>query len=146
MSGVTLGIDFGERRIGVALSDPERRHAVPLTVVVRASDGQAILELLRLADEHQARSFVVGDPRLLDGSRGDASRRARSFARKLKKESGLPVELVDEALSTVAATERLREAGLDGKALRDRVDAVAAQILLQDALDRASTSDEVPAS
>lgn len=136
MTGVILGLDFGERRIGVALSDSDRHMAMPLTTILRSSDRQAIEDLMPLLAEHAVAALVLGEPRHLDGSRGPAARRARSFGRKLQRETGLEVTFVNEALSTVEASQRLREAGLSGAALRERLDAVAAQILLQEALEQ----------
>lgn len=134
--GAALGIDFGERRIGVALSDPERRLAVPWGVVERRSDRQAIGELAALARAEGATLLVAGEPRRLDGGAGEAARRARSFAERLARAARLPLVLVDEALSSAEAARRLGEAGVEGRARRGRIDAVAAQILLQEALDR----------
>lgn len=135
-SGPALGIDFGERRIGVALSDPERRLAVPWGVVARASDRQAIGELLALARQEGAALLVAGEPRGLDGAAGEAARRARSFALRLARAARLPLVLVDEALTSDEAARRLAAAGVGARQRRDRLDAVAAQILLQEALDR----------
>ncbi|MEM1245016.1 MAG: Holliday junction resolvase RuvX [Acidobacteriota bacterium] len=129
-----LGVDFGESRVGLALSDEQQKHCVPLKTVDRRSDAQVIEEVLEIATEHGAGEILVGEPKNVDGSRGPAAKRARSFARKLSRRCELPVTLVDEALTTVEATERLREAGLSGAALRARVDAVAAQVLLEGAL------------
>jgi putative Holliday junction resolvase len=134
--GAALGIDFGERRIGVALSDPERRLAVPWGVVERTSDRQAIGELAALARAEGATLLVAGEPRRLDGGTGEAARRARGFAERLARAARLPLVLVDEALSSAEAARRLAEAGVEGRARRGRLDAVAAQILLQEALDR----------
>jgi putative Holliday junction resolvase len=80
---------------------------------------------------------VVGEPRKLDGSRGPAAERARRFGERLAGLTGLPLELVDEALTSVEAAERLRAAGVDPRRHPERLDATAAQILLQEALDRA---------
>ena len=144
MSARILGIDFGEKRVGVALADGEGGHCLPLTTLDRRSDSQVIEVLLTLVTEHDVAELVVGEPRNVDGTRGPAARRARSFARKLARRSELEVTLVDEALSTVEATERLRDAGLSGAALRRRVDAVAAQVLLEDALARRSAPESSP--
>lgn len=137
----TLGIDFGERRIGLALSDPEGRVAVPLETLTRVSDRQVIGHLLEIVRKERVERLVVGEPMNLDGSRGPAAERARSFSRKLAAESGLPCEMVDESLTSVEAIERLREVGIDPRRHPERVDAVAAQILLQQALDRARRSE-----
>jgi putative Holliday junction resolvase len=139
-SGPALGIDFGERRIGVALSDPERRLAVPWGVVERTSDRSAIGELAELARSEGATVLVAGEPRGLDGAPGTAARRARRFAERLARAADLPLVLVDEALTSVEAARRLRESGGD----RSRLDAVAAQILLQEALDRRLPDNAVP--
>jgi putative Holliday junction resolvase len=146
--GAALGIDFGERRIGVALSDPERRLAVPWGVVERESDRQAIGELAALARAEGATLLVAGEPRRLDGEAGEVARRARGFAERLARAARLPLVVVDEALSSAEAARRLAEAGVEGRAQRGRIDAVAAQILLQEALDRglADSAQTAPAA
>jgi putative Holliday junction resolvase len=130
-----LGIDFGEKRIGLAISSPGARFAVPLATVRRTSDKQAIRQIVEIGRQQGVDGYLVGDPLNLDGSRGPASARASSFARKLALESGLKVEMTDETLSSVEAEERLREAGIDPRRHPEKVDAAAAQILLQQYLD-----------
>jgi putative Holliday junction resolvase len=131
-----LGIDFGERRIGLAISDPEGRMAVPLTALERSSDRAAVARIAELARREGVGGLVVGEPLGLDGERGAAAERARRFAERLAAATGLPWEAVDEALTSVEAGARLREAGVDPRRHPGRVDAVAAQIVLQEALDR----------
>lgn len=131
-----LGIDFGERRIGLAISDPEGRLAVPFLTLERRDDRGAAREIARIARQEGVELLVLGEPRGLDGARGPAAERAERFGRRLAGEAELPVELVEEALTSVEARERLREAGVDPRKDPGRVDAVAAQILLQQALDR----------
>ena len=141
-----LGIDFGERRIGLAISDPEGRLAVPLATLERRSDRAAMAEIAEIARREGVERLVVGEPVGLDGRRGPAAERARTFAERLAERTGLPLTLVDEALTTVEAAARLREAGGSSQGTRGRrgrrqagpkgaIDAVAAQILLQEALD-----------
>jgi putative Holliday junction resolvase len=130
-----LGIDFGERHIGLAVCDPDERVAVPIETLTRSSDQQALREILAVARRESAEGFVLGEPRRLDGSAGDAALRARGFAAKLRAASRLPVLLHDEALTSHEAAARLREAGARRRR-RQAVHAVAAQILLQDWLDR----------
>ena len=130
-----LGVDFGERRIGLAVSDPAGRWALPLTTVERRDDRSAVREIAEIARREEIGRLVVGEPLGLDGSAGDAAERARSFAAKLERATGLPCSLVDEALTSHEAEHRLRAAGVDPRKNRARVDEVAAQILLQDALD-----------
>lgn len=122
--------------MGLALSDPERRLAVPLGVVERTSDRQVIGEILALAEAHGVGLLVVGEPRRLDGTSGEAAQRARRFGQRLARALAVPLVLVDEALTSAEAERRLREAG--GRRRPGDVDAMAAQILLQDALDRGS--------
>lgn len=133
-----LGIDFGERRIGLAISDPTGRFALPHGVVERDTDRRAVYRIVALVREQGVERLVMGEPRGLDGSIGEGVERARRFGRKLQKASGLDVTFVDEALTTVEAIERLREAGLDRRDRPELRDAVAAQILLQQALDAAA--------
>ncbi len=130
-----LGIDFGERRIGLAVSDDEGRWALPLATIERHSDRRAAYRIAEIARRHGAAALVLGEPLGLDGSAGEAAERVRRFGQRLERAAKLPLYLVNEALTTVEASERLSEAGLDCPK-HPRRDAVAAQILLQEALDR----------
>jgi putative Holliday junction resolvase len=133
-----LGIDFGERRIGVAISDPGGTFALPLTAISRTDDASAIGELAELARREEIGRIVVGEPLGPDGAVGSAARRARSFAARLARETGLPVETVDETLTSREAESRLVEAGVARGKRQGRRDAIAAQLLLQEVLDRAA--------
>ncbi|HEX3553616.1 MAG TPA: Holliday junction resolvase RuvX [Thermoanaerobaculia bacterium] len=130
-----LGIDFGEKRIGLAISDPAGRVAVPLATLERRNDRSAVRQIAEIARREGIERLVLGEPVGLDGRRGPAAERAERFGRKLAALTGLPVERVDEALTTVEAAARLRAAGVDPRRQPERLDALAAQILLQDALD-----------
>ncbi len=111
--------------------------ALPLRVIERHSDAQAAAEIARVAREHEVELLVVGEPHRPGGApASETLGRARSFGARLGAATGLPVEWIDEAFTSAAAAERLREAGLDSRRARGRIDAVAAQILLQEALDR----------
>lgn len=131
-----LGIDFGEKRIGLAISDPAGRVAVPLTTLERRNDRSALRQIAEIAREEGVERLVLGEPVGLDGERGPNAERVRRFGERLAELTGLPLELVGEALTTVEAHERLREAGKDPRKEKSRIDALAAQILLQEALDR----------
>ncbi len=135
-----MGIDLGEKRIGVALSDPAGRLALPFGTVERRNDRHALRRLSEIAAAEGVERLVVGEPRRLDGSRGRAAERAARFACKLAAATGLEVEMVEETLTSVEAERRLREAGVDPRRQRGRIDALAAQILLQEALDRRTGS------
>jgi putative holliday junction resolvase len=137
----SLGIDFGERRIGLAISDPDGRLAVPLTTLERRNDRSAVRAIAEIALREGVGRLVLGEPVGLDGQRGEAAERVRRFGNRLAGITGLPVRLINESLTTVEAQERLRAAGVDPRREPARIDAVAAQILLQEALDSEPGSD-----
>jgi len=131
--GSILGLDPGERRIGVALAVPGRSMALPLTVLDATGDWQ--VALAGLVAEHRVVAAVVGLPVSLSGSEGAAAARAREFASVVAERLGLPVHLVDERLSTVAAGRALAEAGTRGRRAKGAVDRSAAAVILQTWLD-----------
>lgn len=135
-----LGLDLGDARIGVAISDDERRLAVPVGTIPAGvpADLKAIAELVA---EHGATAVVVGLPLSLSGRRGPAAVKADAFAEALRATLGISVELQDERLSTVAAERALREAGLSGMRRRRKVDEVAATVILQTWLDARFRTD-----
>ena len=137
----TLAIDFGERRVGVAISDPSGRLSLPLATLERHNDAQVIVSLAEIVRDERVELIVIGEPRRLDGSRGDAAARVASFARKLQSVTSLPYLLVDETLTSREAERRLRDAGIDPRKSPERVDALAAQILLEEVLMQRSTED-----
>ncbi len=140
---VWLAIDFGERSLGLAISDPEHRFAMPLVTLERTTDRRTVATIAALAEEHGAQVLVIGEPRCPDdGTLSDGARRVHSFARKLAARTGLPIILVEETLTTHAAEERLAAAGIPPEERPGRRDAVAAQILLEEALQRAAPGTE----
>jgi len=136
-SGVRLAVDVGTVRVGVARSDPALTLAVPLTVLSRDVRGGADLQaLIGLVAEHEPVEVLVGLPRSLSGAEGPAAGAARQYATRLAAAvAPVPVRLVDERLSTVEATRRLRSAGRTSKQSRRIVDAEAAAVILQSAID-----------
>ena len=137
--GRVLGIDAGERRVGVALSDESRLLATPLTVLDRVHGLAPVLDALGdVARREGVARMVVGLPLNADGSEGRQARRARDFARVAERGVGVPVEMWDERLSTRAAEEIVRAQGRATKRLRQKgqLDAIAAAVILQDYLDR----------
>ena len=131
--GRVLGIDHGDVRIGIALSDPTAFLASPLCVLDSTNAG--LDQIIALIAEHQVGKIVVGLPRNMDGSYGSATEKVRKFIEKLKARTDVPVFEWDERMSTVSAHNALREAGLNGKRRKGVVDKVAAQIILQNYLD-----------
>jgi putative Holliday junction resolvase len=132
--GRVLGLDLGDARIGVAISDDDRRLAVPLGNVRTGApaDLRAVAALVR---EHAVTTVVVGHPRSMSGASGAAAVKAERFAEALASGLEVPVELQDERLSTVEAERALREAGVSGRARREVVDRTAATVILQAWLD-----------
>jgi putative Holliday junction resolvase len=134
-----LGIDAGERRVGVALSDELRVLASPLCVLNRAHGLARVLDALTaVAQREGVAQLVVGWPLNADGSVGKQARRAQDFARVAARVVGLPVELWDERLSTQEAEAIVRAQGRATRRVRQRgqLDAIAAAVILQDYLDR----------
>jgi putative Holliday junction resolvase len=132
----TVGVDLGERRIGIALSDSAGRVATPWTRIDRSgTEAQDHRRLAALVDEAEAECVVVGLPLSLDGSVGPAAQRALAEVERLRGVLAVPVETYDERLTTVTAERALREKGVTGKRRRQVVDQVAASVLLQAWLD-----------
>ena len=135
--GRLLAIDYGERRIGLAISDPLGMIASPAGYILRrAGKRPPIAEIIRRAEALEARGFVVGLP--LDGEGEDTPRatEVRRVAEELGRRTSLPVELVDERFTTAAALRTVREMGGSARHRKGDVDALAATILLQHALAR----------
>ena len=136
-SGVRIGVDVGSVRVGVAASDTTGLLATPVTVLRRdARGGRDLDDLVAIVAAREAIEVVVGLPMHLRGNEGPAAAAARSYADTLAtRVSPVPVRLVDERLSTVEAARNLRASGRDARASRGVVDAAAAAVLLQSALD-----------
>lgn len=134
-TGRVLGLDLGDARIGVAISDPERRLALPLgTVNVGRPPGE-LKAIAALVEENEVTLVVVGHPRSMSGGAGPAALKAEAFAEALRASVGRPVELQDERLTTVQAERELRRAGVKGRDARAVVDQTAASHILQAWLD-----------
>jgi len=133
-AGITriLGLDIGDKRIGVALSDPQGILASPFTIINRwneAADIQAITDIVSL---HQVERVIAGLPRSMDGSLGGQAKKVKTFVESLRSQTRAPVEFRDERLSTVSARRLIRDAK-NKKARYD--DAIAAALILQCYLD-----------
>jgi len=132
--GRVLGLDLGDVRIGVSISDPDRRLAVPVGTIHTGApaDLKAVAELVR---ENDIALVVVGHPLLLSGRAGVRAHHAEEFAGALRQALDVPVVLHDERLSTVEADRALRDAGASGRERRRAVDRSAATVILQAYLD-----------
>ena len=135
--GRLLAVDYGERRIGLAISDPSGTIASPAGVIVRrAGKRPPIAEIMRRAEALEARGFVIGLPLDGNGDETPRSAEARDIAAALAERTGLPVELIDERYTTAAALRAVREMGGSTRGRKGDVDALAATVLLQHALAR----------
>ncbi len=139
-----LGLDIGEKRIGVSLSDPLGIMAGALTVIERKTDDAAIKQIIVLARENEVERIVVGMPRSLDGSLGKQAQAVQSFVDLLKERTELPVVTWDERLSTVAAEKILLEADMSRKKRKKVIDQVAAVLILQGYLDSRANARSSP--
>lgn len=130
-----LGLDLGEKNIGVALSDTQRVVASPLLTRKRAKFSEDFKMLNELVKEHGVGGLVIGLPLNMNGTEGPAAQSARAFARNFAARSDLPLLLWDERLSTAAVTRTLIDADASRKRRAELVDKMAAAWLLQGALD-----------
>ncbi len=125
-----LAVDFGSRRVGLAVGDSATRVATPLPLL-QAGDGRRLLAaILERVGEYEVERIVVGQPLNMDGSRGPACAAAERFASALRRRSGLPVEMVNEQLTSFAAEEMGKEIARDFRKRRVFLDSVAAQLIL----------------
>ena len=130
-----LAIDYGSRRIGLALSDPTGTLARPLPFVPARADAKLARDLAALAEKEEAGLILLGLPRHMNGSLGEAAAKVQAFAAILEKAAPIPIKLIDERLSTVQASRQLQEAGRNARQQRGRIDSEAAAVLLQGYLD-----------
>ena len=137
-----LGLDVGDRTIGVALSDPLGLTAQRLTLLTRKNESADTEAVAALAAKHAVGIVVVGLPLMMSGRSGTQAAKTRAFAAALNRKLGLPIELVDERLTTVEGTRALLETNTSRRRRKEIIDQVAAQLILQQYLDRARPSTE----
>ncbi|MBM3172267.1 MAG: Holliday junction resolvase RuvX [Chloroflexi bacterium] len=135
-----LGLDIGDKRIGVAISDPGEILASPLAIIARDSDEKAVVAILDIIENYQVQKVVVGLPYSMRGNLGVQADKVMAFVSMLSERTGVNIEMRDERLSTVAVERLLAASGTRGKAARLRVDAAAAAFVLQGYLDSLKTS------
>src|SRR4030042_2443440 len=136
-----LGLEVGDHRIGVAISDPEEILARPLTTIIRENEQNAIDAIIQLVDQYDVKRIVVGLPYSLDGSVGKQATKVMDFVNRLSKGTDAKIETWDERLSTVAAERLLREADNKKADNRAKRDAAAAAFILQGYLDSLKVCD-----
>ncbi len=133
--GCVLGIDYGEKRIGVAVSDELKMIAMPLLVHTRIKPGDDVVAIMDLCREREVETILVGQPLNMDGSSGAAVDKVDEFVARLKEQTDLPIELWDERMSSLSAERVLIEGNMSRRKRKGVVDKLAAQIILQSYLD-----------
>ena len=130
-----MGLDIGDKRIGVALSDPQGILASPLTIIDRKDEKLDIAAINNIINQHQVKQIIVGLPRSMDGSIGQQAEKVQDFTHKLRQQIKIPIEFRDERLSTVSAKRLMQAAGGKKSKKKVRDDAIAAALILQGYLD-----------
>lgn len=136
-----LGLDFGSKTVGVAVSDPLGITAQPLEIVRRKAENklrQTLARIEELAREYEAELFVLGLPKNMNNTLGERAEKSLEFKEMLEKRTGLPVVMWDERLTTVAANRAMMEGGVRREHRGEHVDALAASLILQGYLDSLS--------
>jgi putative Holliday junction resolvase len=130
-----LGLDIGDKRIGVAISDPDAILSTPLTTIFNDGTDRPIDSILQIINEHGIKRVVIGLPYTLEGSAGHQAEKTRKFVSELSSKTDAEIHFRDERLSTIAAERMLKEAGLKRDKIRERRDAAAAAYILQGYID-----------
>ncbi|MDX6767496.1 MAG: Holliday junction resolvase RuvX [Candidatus Methylacidiphilales bacterium] len=130
-----MALDYGSKRVGVALSDPTGNLASALPPLPTTPFTKLFGTLRALVREKEVDLILVGLPRNMDGSYGPSARSAEEFARRLKEVVPIPIRMVDERLSTVEAAKKLREGGTRSRQQKEKIDGASAQVMLQSFLD-----------
>jgi putative Holliday junction resolvase len=134
LRGRRIAFDYGDVRIGVAVSDPDSIVCSPLTTL-QAGDKRLDLKIAELLDEHEPVQIFVGRPALLSGNDGIATEKALAFAERIRTLTQVSVEMIDERMSTVSAARNLRESGKNAKESKSSIDMAAAVAILEFALE-----------
>ncbi|MFC1966104.1 Holliday junction resolvase RuvX [Chloroflexota bacterium] len=130
-----LGLDIGDKWIGVALSDTLGILASPYNVIERKDEKEAIEAILDIVNQRQVKQIIAGLPRSMDGSLGAQAKKVEAFIQQLRNHTEVPVEFRDERLTTVSAKSLMQAANTKKTKVKARDDAVAAAIILQSYLD-----------
>ena len=131
-----LGLDIGDRRIGLAICDDKGLLAVPAGTITRTNRSRDVASVIQAATERGAGRIVAGMPYSIDGSLGPQARKVQALIKSLQASTNLPVETIDERYSTAEAERIMRESGERPSRNRGRLDAAAATVILQEYLDR----------
>ena len=138
-----LGLDVGDKRIGVAVCDPLEVLSSALTVIERKEDGSDFETILSLVEKYNAERIIVGLPRLMNGSLGTQAEKTQAFSEQLAGYTSVTIELSDERLSTDVAKQLLQDAGKKPREIKEKKDAAAAAMILQWYLDQRATMKDI---
>lgn len=136
-----MALDIGEKRVGVAVSDPAERVASPLVVLPANEVRSCAKSFQRILEDWEPELLLCGLPMTLSGEEGPQAERIRAFAADVAEQAALPLQFADERLSSAQAKRSLREKGLSEKAMRGKVDMIAASLFLQMWLDARNQPD-----
>ncbi len=142
--GRVMALDVGERRIGVALSDPTRLLASPLATIAARPRDRAIAQIAALIGQNEVADLVVGLPLTMGGEHGHQAKVVQEFVEALRPAVAVPIHMFDERLTTVAAERMMIDLGLRPEQRKARIDEVAASIILQDFLDSRRPAPPLP--
>ena len=142
-----MALDIGEKRIGIAISDPKERVASPLVVLDAVQVERGEKPFTRLLEDWEPELLLCGLPLTLNGEEGPQAQRVRKVAQAISARFHIPIEFADERLSSREAKRILREEGLDERSMRGKIDMIAASVFLQAWLDeKASDNADAPVS
>lgn len=130
-----LGVDFGDRRIGLAISDPMEIIASPYSIIDRKENPNYILEIDKIVLEHNVSKIVVGFPLTMKGTESQQTLKVRDFIAELKSKIDLPIEMIDERMSSITAQKILIEQGIKTGHNKGEIDKTAAAVMLQEYLE-----------
>jgi putative Holliday junction resolvase len=133
LRGRRIAFDYGDVRIGVAISDPDSILASPLTTL-SSGDPELFAQISELVSEYEPVALYVGEPLNLSGQSSTSAQKAAAFAERLQTEFSIPVTMIDERLSTVSATSAMRQSGVNAKDARSKIDMAAAVAILEQGL------------
>jgi putative holliday junction resolvase len=141
VSGTVFAFDFGERRIGVAVGETLLKAAHPLATIEAEANEVRFAEIGKLLAEWKPSLLIVGYPTHMDGTEHQLTQLSKKFAQRLEGRFNLPVIMMDERLSSIEATALLEKVGMNAKQQKNKVDAVAAQVILQSYFDNLTTNE-----
>ena len=136
-----MALDIGEKRVGIAISDPDERVASPIVVLPAAEVRSGAKSFRRVLEDWEPELLICGLPKTLSGEEGPQAEHIRAVAGEISQAAKLPVQFADERLSSAEAKRSLREKGLSEKAMRGKVDMIAASLFLQSWLDARNAAE-----